>query len=215
MRGEDSPPGIPHSRSSGFPARDPHPQCHVSGVFFEPQRTQRPQRKDNCHEAAAFVCAVRVVAGFQGDLPPHPRPLSPVPGARGGFCVFQLQWKSRIAPLAPGRGEGPGVRGEGPPACILHSRSSGFPARDPPCNVTRQGCFLNHREHRDHRGKTTALRQPVCVCGTAVGGVPGRLAPSPPTPLPRSGGEGRILCFSAAVEIAHSTPRPSKGRGED
>ena len=110
-----------HSRSSGFPARDPQPQCHASGVFFEPQRTQRPQRQDNGREAAAFVCAVRVVVGLQGDLPPHPRPLSPVPGARGGFCVFELHWKARMAPLAPGRGEGPGVRGEVPLEAAVQS----------------------------------------------------------------------------------------------
>jgi len=28
---------------------------------------------------------------FEGVLPPHPRPLSPVPGARGGLTVLSFQ----------------------------------------------------------------------------------------------------------------------------
>gem|GEM_PF-1211419 len=198
-----------HSRSSGFPARDPQPQCHASGVFFEPQRTQRPQRQDNGREPAAFVCAVRLVVGFQGDLPPHPRPLSPVPGARGGFCVFQLQWKSRIAPLAPGRGEGSGVRGEGPLGCRCFEprmdTNAGVgwePRMDTnerpgwPRMAVGQRCFLATDEHgfsRMNRRGSWAFSPFNFLVSTLYG--MDAIAPSPPTPLPRSGGEGSILCF--------------------
>ena len=50
-----------------------------------------------------------------GEIAPSPpTPLPRFTGARGGICVFKLQWKARRTPLAPGRGEGSGVRGEGP-----------------------------------------------------------------------------------------------------
>ena len=41
----------------------------------------------------------------RGTCPLTPNPSPPFPGARGGLCVFELQWKARVAPLAPGRGE--------------------------------------------------------------------------------------------------------------
>ena len=52
---------------------------------------------------------------LQGELAlSTPTPLARFTGAREGFCVFKLQWKSHMAPLAPGRRAGLGVRGEGP-----------------------------------------------------------------------------------------------------
>ncbi len=59
------------------------------------------------------------------------------------------------------------------------------------------------------------------ICTAAAGGlvsglsrrVPGGLSPSPPTPLPRFGGEGRILSFCCSVNRT-GTPRPWKGRGD-
>ena len=58
------------------------------------------------------------------------------------MLCFQLQWKSRLAPLAPERGEGTGVRGEDQPPALCIQRSSGFPARDPPGTVRVRGVFL-------------------------------------------------------------------------
>ena len=143
-------------------------------------------------------------AGLQVDCPPHPRPLSPVPGARGGICVFEEQWRVHSTPR-PWQGRGAGGEGCRSPACILHSRSSGFPARDPPRKVTCEGCFFNHRGHRDHRGhrgKTVVVRPPgLCVCDAGNGGVPGRLSPSPPDLSPPRGGDGRIGC-QWAVSVA-------------
>ena len=49
-------------------------------------------------------------------VPPHPRPLSPVSRGRGGIVC--LSFGKRITPLAPGRGEGQGVRGI-PRPCTL------------------------------------------------------------------------------------------------
>ena len=43
-----------------------------------------------------------------------------------------------------------------------------------------------------------AVRQLVCAVQVVVG-FPGGLSPSPPTPFPRSGGEGRIDSFQLSV----------------
>ena len=79
--------------------------------------------------AAGTLCC----RGGIGLCPLTPDPSPPL-GARGGFCVFGLQWKSRMAPLAPGRGEGPGVRGEVP-------LGAGFAE---PRMSTDEGCFSRH-----------------------------------------------------------------------
>jgi len=56
--------------------------------------------------------------GRHAPSPPTPLPRS---GGEGRILCFELQWKARMAPLAPGRGEGLGVRGEDPLEAAVQS----------------------------------------------------------------------------------------------
>jgi len=49
------------------------------------------------------------------------------------------------------------------------------------------------------------------ACQRAAAAIPGWLAPSPPTPLPRSGGEGRILCLCALMKARMAPLAPERG----
>jgi len=84
---------------------------------------------------------------FQGGWPTHPRPLSPVSRGRGEEFVFLVLCKSATAPLAPGRGEGTGVRGE----TILS------PTPWLPRNWHLAGC-RSHAKPRRREGKRRGLQ---------------------------------------------------------
>ena len=100
------------------------------------------------------------------------------------------------------------MRGTGPPACTLHLRSWGFSARDPHRIVVCQWCLVNHR---DPRGTTAAVRQSrVCLRRGLCWQVPGSLAPSPPTPLPRWGRGEDFVFFGC-----HKRARRGCLSGED
>ena len=74
-----------------------------------------------------FLCSA--LYGMDAVAPSPPTPL-PRSGGEGRNLCFELHWKSRMAPLAPGRGEGPGVRGEDPLVRVCRSLGSAW-----------QGCF--------------------------------------------------------------------------
>ncbi len=65
-----------------------------------------------CMAAAWGLFGRAAVWRFRVFFPLTPGPSPPL-GARGGFCVFVVL-EADVAALAPGRGEGSGVRGDDP-----------------------------------------------------------------------------------------------------
>jgi len=59
-------------------------------------------------------CRVGLWLCAEVSCPLTPDPSPPFRGRGEEFVFFELHWKARMAALAPGRGEGLGVRGEDP-----------------------------------------------------------------------------------------------------
>ncbi len=157
--------------------------------------------------------------------PPTPLPRS---GGEGRIVCLCALMKACLAPLAPGRGEGTGVRGETP---------LGIRCAEPRMSADA-GCFSATDEHgwaRMNRRGFAVLSFPLSLFSFLWHGCRCPLTPdpSPPfrgrgedcvfvradesvlgTPLPRSGGEGRIVCLCTLMK-ARMAPHPLRGRGED
>jgi len=106
------------------------------------------------------------------------------------------------------------VRGEVPlPTFCIHVVRAFQPeirtAMSRVSNVTCQWCFVNHR---DHRGKTVALRQPVCVCGAGGGGFRGDCPPHPRPLSPVPGARGGICVLSCSARHAFIAPNTPVSR---
>ena len=155
--------------------------------------------------------------------PPHPRPLSPVSRGRGEDFVFLVLWKSATAPLAPGRGEGTGVRGETTLSPTPWLPRHGYSA----------GCWSHAKTRRREAAKGNARGGVRCSLfggrlafdgihaarpGNAAAGLPkslgvgavaGWVFPLTPDPSPPfHGGEGRIWCSVFEHEHEHEeSPR--------
>ena len=133
--------------------------------------------------------------------PSPPTPLPRFTGARGGFCVF-LVWKTTIAPLAPGRGEGTGVRGMVLPAPFpQHSSADCFVSREAAKGIATDSVRCSVWCRRLVLFVAWAF-QPEPGAGffeCLGGGSPGWLAPSPPNPLRRFTGARGGFCGQWSV----------------
>ena len=70
------------------------------------------------------------------------------------------------------------------------------PGRKWPRMIADEGCFWATDEHRDHRGKTTAASQPVCVFAARVVVAGSRgTGPLTPDPSPPFRGRGEDFVF--------------------
>jgi len=112
---------LPHTRALPCPARL---HARLNAPSKHPPPVARAFQPEHCaapHSTGVFDCPNAVSPGRLAPSPPTPLPR--FTGARGGLCVFCVP-KNAIATLAPGRGEGTGVRGIARPAQFPQLRSA-------------------------------------------------------------------------------------------
>ena len=86
-----------------------HGWAQMRGVFFATDEHGFSRMNRGGPSVLSFPLSLISLLWQGRHVPLTPDP-SPPAGARGGICVFKWDWKARVAPLAPGRGEGLGVR---------------------------------------------------------------------------------------------------------
>ncbi len=150
-----------------------------------------------CGKFAWLVGVRRRVA-----CPLTPDPSPPFHGGEGRILCF-CSCENKVAPLAPGRGEGSGVRGE-------DSLEAGFAE---PRMSTDAGCFFATDEH----GFSRMNQRGFGVLSFPLSRVSflwhGRHAPSPPAPLPRFTGARGGFCVFCSCENKVTPLAPGRGEG--
>ena len=162
----------------------------------------------NCHGCGSvFGCGSREVLGCGCRAIFEPRMNTDFHGWRLVFVIV----KRSVAPLAPGMGEEPGVRGkvsppEPCPGCFVVARAL---ARALRCRVSSQCCFFHHRGHRGHRGAAAVIVSfQLSLLPSLWHGCP---CPPHPRPLsPVSRGRGEDFVFFVIVNSAW-LPSPLEG----